>query len=478
MLQHGIYTAEDTTPMPVVTLSSNSVQVVVGAASVHLASSPPPVGTPTLISTRSEAANIAGYARDMTFPINQSLFANFELYQVGPVVIINVIDPAKHTAAVAPAAYQLARGVATVDVPGALADSVSVALDGASAPLAAGKDYTASYDSNGNLLITAVSGGGIPLGASSLTIGFSKLDPAMVTEADILAGLKNVWQVLPVCGVIPGTIICPGFSQNPNVRDAMQQAGLKINGCFTADALVDLDTADLTVPDKIAAWRQLQIGQSNMFSFWPMVTSKGYKLYYSAVAGAHLAWLDAQNGDIPFQSPSNKALRIDGLVTADGSVSILDFPRVNDMLNAYGICSAINVQGWRWWGNYTSLYPESVDPKDIFIATKRMFQWQANRFIMTYLTKVDDPTNTRMIEFIVDNENAYLGALKGQGILADASIQFVQEDNPLTQLLAGTISFRQSYTPFLPAQAINNTLQFDPSALQAALLGGVNNANS
>ena len=99
-----------------------------------------------------------------------------------------------------------------------------------------------------------------------------------------------------------------------------------------------------------------------------------------------------------------------------------------------------------------------------------MFNWQGNTFIQTYLSKVDDPMNRYLIESIVDSENIRCSAFAPDK-WAGAHIEYVAEDNPDTDILAGKMTFRQHIAPYTPAQEIVNILDYDVSMLRAALTG-------
>jgi hypothetical protein len=97
-----------------------------------------------------------------------------------------------------------------------------------------------------------------------------------------------------------------------------------------------------------------------------------------------------------------------------------------------------------------------------------MFNWQANTFILSYLDKVDDPMNRRLIDTIIDTENIRCAAYAPE-YWAGAWIEYLEDDNPITEILACHVTFRQHIAPYTPAQWINNILDYDLSTLQAAL---------
>ena len=138
------------------------------------------------------------------------------------------------------------------------------------------------------------------------------------------------------------------------------------------------------------------------------------------------------------------------------------------LLNSYGIMTAINVNGYRLWGNYTNAYPSSTDAKDVWIPVRRMFNWEANNFILTYMSKVDDPFNVKLIEDIVNTENMRCAALVPEAWAA-ASIEYLAEDNPTTAILDGHLTIRIHIAPYTPAQAITGIIDYDIYALTNAL---------
>lgn len=98
--------------------------------------------------------------------------------------------------------------------------------------------------------------------------------------------------------------------------------------------------------------------------------------------------------------------------------------------------------------------------------------WYRNHFILSYKQKVDDPTNYRLIESVVDAENQYLNSLSGTERIAGGEISFSEDDNPVTAILNGQIVFYTKIAFWTPAEHITNQIEFDPSLIQNALGGG------
>ena len=123
----------------------------------------------------------------------------------------------------------------------------------------------------------------------------------------------------------------------------------------------------------------------------------------------------------------------------DGTEIVID-TSMAELINSFGIVTAINDNGWKSWGNNTAAYPGTTDPRDRWINCRRMMNWYRNHFILTYKNKVDDNTNYRLIESVIDSENQYLNGLAPDK-LAGGSISFNEDENPIQSILDGNIVF-------------------------------------
>lgn len=481
---HGVYVQENPTSVVAPLTSDSAVQVVVGTAPVNLLDDPASaVNKPLLVNSFAEAAAKVGYSDSFDkFTLCQSIDTSFRVFNVAPLVLINVLDPATHKTAVEPSLKTITSGQVLIEEEGILKAGFTVKNEAAAVAYDIDDDYTLEFDNDGYMVVSVVAGGQIAIDEETkLTINYDKLDPSAVGESDIVGtytiatgkytGLENVSQVYPRLGIVPGLILAPGWSHKPTVGAALTAKTTAINGVFTANCLKDIDCTESGVIEYSAAkaWKDLNSYTSKHdIVCWPMCKIGTKKYYMSAIMAALIAYTDAQNGGVPYVSPSNKGMRISGTVLADGTEVFLDQMQGN-VLNGGGICTAINLNGWRSWGNNTGIYPGSTDVKDRFIPVRRMFDWWGNSFILTYFQKVDDPMNKRLIEAVVDSENIRANGYKARYQIADAGIEYNAAENPVTDLLNGKITFKQYLTPFPPAETIVNVLEFDPAALSAAL---------
>ncbi len=144
----------------------------------------------------------------------------------------------------------------------------------------------------------------------------------------------------------------------------------------------------------------------------------------------------------------------------------------NDYLNANGVISAVNVDGFLAWGNNTSVYPVSTDVVDRWVTSVMMFDYIENNFKRSFFSKISNKTNYRQIEDVVLSENLTLNGLKGHDDIAGGEISFSREENPITQIIGGTIKFHERLATYPPIEDIQNEFEFDPTILEAALAGG------
>ena len=484
MSKHGVFIVEEATALTVPISGKSSVQVVIGTAPVNMAEDPAAVvNTPILANSAAEAMAALGYSNDMEkgkYTLCQTMYATNNIYQVSPVVYINVLDPAKHKKSLEESQYPVSQMQAIIPEEGVLINGLTVKNADGSTPLTLNTDYTAAFNSDGHLVLTLIEGG-TGDSAESLTVSGEQIDPSAVTSADIVGaydpmtgsetGAEVIRQVFPKLGIVPGLLLAPGWSQDPEVGIALSAKAANINGVFKAMALLDLDTEKAKKYTDTKKVKE-DSGFTSPFCYplWPCDKVGDLILAKSATVGALVSYVDASNDDVPSNSPSNPLLGVTGQCLADGTEVTLDQDQASTV-NEYGVTTAINMNGWKLWGNYTGAYPSSNDAKDIWFPVRRMFNWQGNTFIQTYFSKVDDPMNTVLVESVVDSENIRCAAYAPEK-WAGAEIEYRSDDNPTTDILAGKMTFRQRIAPYTPAQEIENILSYDTAMLASAITGG------
>ena len=470
--KHGIYTGEVATSLVPMTQTDSGLIVAFGTAPVHLASDPAAVNTPVLCYTYAEAVAAFGYSDDWDkYTLCEVMKSQFALFNMAPVVLVNVLDPATHKTAVTQEECTLTDKVGTITSPALLTGiKVYAATDGEE--LVADTDYTAAHDDAGNLIITALAGGALA-SANKAYVSYTKLTPETVVAADIIGGIDNVTnkaeglelidEIYPRFGLVPGIIIAPKWSQNVNVSAVMKAKEHNICGHFNAISICDVPTDTVKSYTAASEWKNQNIGSDkDCILCWPLVKQGDEVFNLSTQLASVMNYTDSQHDDIPYYSPSNKSLQANGACLKDGTEVYLNNAQAA-YLNGQGIVTALNfIGGWKTWGNRTVAYPSNTDVKDNFIPIRRMFNWIGNTLITTFWSKVDDPMNKRLIETIVDSANIWLNGLTAKGALLGGRVEFREDENTTTGLMDGIIYFHVYITPPSPAREIHFVQEYDP----------------
>ena len=472
--RHGIYTSE--LPTPIVALTQVTAPTVAfGTAPIHLAAEPAVANTPILCSTLAEFVNQFGWSDNFSsYTLCEVAKAHFTLYNVAPVIFVNVLDLTKH----AKTSTATAEGLSTpvkLSAP-IIAGSVNITSgseeDENLVELTATTDFTTAFNDSGETVITFTTAGLAKVIGDKVSISYREVDPTAVNSSvvvggvDIMTGdntgLEVVDDIYPKLGVVPGTIIAPKFSSDAEVAAVMSAKAKDINGTFKAIAIADLPTASTArYTDVPRVKTSNNFADSFLVATWPKVSISGTQYHLSTQLAALMCRVDAERDNIPFKSPSNESLQCDSAVLANSKEVYLGKDLAN-YVNGQGVVTALNFGGWRSWGNHMSAYPTDTDPIN-FIAVRRMMNWMCNTLVLNFFSRIDSPMNRVLVDAVLDSVQMWLNGLCKRGALLGGEISFLEEDNPTTELEAGNMTFRMSVGFAVPAQEINFTVQFNPN---------------
>lgn len=475
---HGVKAQEVATAIIAPVATTAGLPVVFGTAPVHLTADPMAyVNKPKICYSWNEAVQAFGYSDDWDkYTLCEAMYTEFKLYAVQPIVFVNVLDPSKHKTAVAETETAIGTDKTALVKDSVILSSLKVkgTSDGTEATL--GTDYMAAYNDDGDLVITVLEGGTL-YSNSSIFIAYDKVDPTAVKASDIIGGastdgsvkgLELVDTIYTQLSLVPGILAAPGWSEDPTVASVMKAKALNIDGLFRCIVLTDIDTGNVKQYADANAWKNKNnYTGANQVACWPCVKNGDAVYHMSSHIMGIIGVMDAANDDIPYQSPSNLSMQATGLCLKDGTEVALSLQQAN-LLNSQGIMTGLNFNGgWKSWGNYTGAYPSMTDVKDSFICVRRMFDWQYQTFILTYWQKVDQPLTNRLIKTIVDSEQIRLNGLVSRGFLLGATVSFLSDENPTTDLLQGIIRIHTSITPPVPAQEIEDVIEYDVKNFQS-----------
>ncbi len=475
--KHGVYTTEQASSVIPPASVSAGLPILFGTAPVNLAADGQgKVNEPVLCYTYQEAVSALGYSSDWSkYTLCEFMKSHFSLFNMGPVVLINVLDPAIHKQDVATEDVTMANGVGKLASLGIVKSTVAIKSSDDQTTYELDKDYTLAFDEDGYLIVTVKSGGAIGA-ATTLKASYSKLDPTAVTADDIiggvdattgkLEGLELINEIFPRFRLVPGIILAPGWSHDPAVAAVMVAKASNINQHFKAIALTDVPVATAVKYSDVSGWKTTNNYNNELqVVCWPKVKLGSETYHLSTQLAGLICKTDSENDDIPYMSPSNKSLQMDAAVAADGAEVWLG-PDQAAYLNGEGIVTALNfIGGWKAWGNRTGCYPGVTDPKDSFIPIRRMINWISNTLVLTFWQKVDFPINRRLIDTVLDSANIWLNGLTARGFLLGGRVEFQQTENPTTDLMDGIVRFHVYVTPPSPAREIDFILEYDPQYL-------------
>ena len=483
MAKLGVHVFEKATSVQTPKVATVGIPFVVGTAPVQSAAKPAKSNVPVLVTSWDEAVEKLGFSYDWeSYTLCEFMYSHLQLFGAQPVIFCNISDPASMKREEAAADYTVADHRVAVSVD-AIADTIKVSVAEGAGETAATRalerdtDYSILYDRDDTdtyVCIVELLEDGSAYNAETVSVAYSAADPKTATVADVVDGVAQVDACLTAVGLVPDLIAAPGWSHNTVVAAVMATKAAAINGLFKGKAVIDADSGE----DGVTEYSQLS-GYKNKNNFvdvdqiicWPMVQLGDYRFHLSTQLCGLMATVDAGNRGIPYESPSNKNLKMDACVLADGTPVNLTWNQVDLIAGSWGVVTAVNFldSGWVAKGNYTACYPGNTDVKDQFIPVSRMFDFIGNTLIRTFWSKLDKPMTPALRDSILQTCNIWLGGLTGGGYLYGARAEMLAEENPLTSLLDGIITLHIYNAPPVPAQEIDFILEYDVSYMETAL---------
>ena len=402
----------------------------------------------------------------------------FQLYGVTPGVYIPV---AHETDVETPEAPAVSEDVVTLTKSPVKPESEVVQDSTDTTTYTRGTDYTIDNDTG---VITRLADGSIAADETlHITYTWFDNDAANVDSDDVLGGvdattgnktgLELVERIIPTYGVVPGTLVAPGFSQVAATAIAMESKAQSFHdGLFSCFSVVDLPETVTKYSDAPAAKTSGNLTGAHMAVCWPRVRYGSEVHWMSGHLACQMAECDYDYSHWPVRSPSNLRYLITGAVI-NGEDVWLDHVEA-EYLNGQGIHTALNLAitgaGWVSFGGRTAAYPSNTDPKDAEIHIRRMFNHLRNTLVLTYWKKVDSPVRRRLIDLFVKSINDMMKGLIAREFILGGECRFIEEENPTTDVIDGVLRFHIWFTPAPRAREIQIYTEFDPSAV-ATLFG-------
>jgi len=487
--KHGTY-GELTASKVKSAATTDTVVVYVGAAPINLVrgyADAALVNAPIKISNMVDAQTKVGYSDDWDgFSLCEAFAEHFDntVGNVGPIYIINVLDPDTHRKA-----EETTISVAFSAGRGEFASSKIILDTIAIADKVEGVDFEVSYNYNsGKVVITSLNDSDRLNG--DITVSFVEVDPTKIATADIVgqktaagaySGLASIALLYQKENVVANVIAAPGWSQIPAVYTAMVSAAKKINGHWDAFVVADIpltdDGASVDTIAKALAWKEAN-GYTSEFSkvCWPMVTDgSGRKFHLSTVTAATMQRVDIEHAGVPFESPSNKQIMATGQFFGADSPNMGYDQQTANGLNEKGITTAVYWGGqWVLWGPHTAAfaYGGDMDARAIFDVNIRMLMHITNGFQLRNGTRIDEPMDVNLKDAIINSEQEILDGYAGMGaLLGTPTVLFVESENPEGNLMNGDFVWNINATPTAPFKSGTARVTYTDEGF-AAYFGG------
>lgn len=464
---HGAYANYAESGLAVVA-TSDTLPVYFGAAAVHkYADGQKYVDKPIVLKNSKGCAEM-GYSENWKlFSLCEAMYAHFMASDnVGPIVVINMLDPQKHRkASKTTVEVVFTGGTAKLSTTTAIINTME---------LESSEAFTAEYNSDGTVVTLKTTENEAYSGTEE--VSFFEIDKSLITEAYVAEKIKETLPlVYETSGMVPTILAAPGWSTAKVVNDALKNAAQSINGHWNAFVFSDISASDAQEIEEAIMLAEDENRNSYLESpCWPMATDGEHLFHLSTLAVVKSQQVDTANGGVPYETTSNKAINIRGLALADGSAISFDKVAANE-LNENGIKTATYWGGsYRIWGPHTGAYDfnASVAPEYIFDCGVRMAQYLGNNFQLKYGDEVDKPMHRNRIDTILDAQQETLDNLINRGALLYGEIEFVPDDNPDSDIMSGQFTFSTKYTSTPAARAIINRYSYTAAGLEVLTSGG------
>ena len=458
--KHGTY-GEFAESIGGVSTKSGTLAVYVGTAPVNLIqgyADADVVNAPVLLNDFNTVKRLVGYSPNWAgFTLCEAFKVHFDnaAGNAGPIVAINVLDPATHKKAM-----QTTQEVTFVNKRATITSDTIVLDTLVLADKVKGTDFTVDYDfTAGQVVLTDISNDGI---SASVQATFDEVDLSKITKTEIIGGVTSagvysglgcVGLVYPETNLVPNLIAAPGWSHEPDVYKAMIVAGTKINGHWDAFAIADIPMEATDTIEKAKSWANDNgYNSERSKAGWPMAPlTFGGLAHWSTLWVWRQLLVDATHDGIPMETASNKTIPVTGQYFGEGSTNRGFDQTMANELNKVGISTLVFWGGqWVLWGGHTAAYKFGAvaDKRVIFDNNIRMMMHVTNSFQREWALTIDQPMTRAMADTIKAREQEKADAMVAVGALIGApEVLFVESENSTAELAEGNFVWNFTATP-------------------------------
>ncbi|MFP1724064.1 phage tail sheath subtilisin-like domain-containing protein [Lonsdalea quercina] len=451
---HGVETVEvETGARPIKTVKS-AVIGLIGTAPMG------PVNDVTLCVSETNAAQFGSQVSGFTIP--QALDAIYD-HGAGTVLVINVLDPAKHKTSVSNASVTFdSTGVAQLVNP--VVSNLVLRKSDDAQPYVEGQDYTLDAQTG---KITRV-GTNIDSG-STVIASYDFADPTKVTAADIIGsvneagnrtGMKLLNDTYNAFGFFAKILIAPVYCTQTSIVTELVSLADKLGAVAYVDAPIGT-----TFQQAISGRGPTGTINFNTSSDRVKLCYPHVKVYDANTNSERLEPLSQRAAGLRAKVDNEKGYwwsssnqEISGITGVERQLSaMIDDPNCEvNLLNEQGITTVFNSygSGLRLWGNRQAAWP-SVTHMRNFENVRRTAD-VINESIRYFSTQfIDQPISQALIDALTESVNAYGRTLIGNGALLGFKCWYDAARNEETELAAGHVLLSYKFTPPPPLERLS-----------------------
>ncbi|MBN1048710.1 hypothetical protein FDC27_05185 [Clostridium botulinum] len=470
--KHGLYGSLVASDESITT--SKTVPIYIGTAPIHRIKSDNRVlNKPLLIRNLEQAQIKLGYRETDNFDeftLSGVVFAHFSnnIKPIGPIVVI-VLDTII-TADNVNSTIDIINGTGVIN-DNALIDTISIE------DKVLGVDYDLKYNESGVLEISQL-GDTKSLG-ESVSVTYKKVDTSKIKSENVIGsyneetetrtGIQAIQDVYEELNIIPEISAAPGYSHIKEIEQALVKATSKISDRWESICYTDINSLEADSRDKAIKWKEEHKYNSKCEkTCWPKFITGKKVLWGSIVAIVRKLQTDAENDGIPYETSSNKAIDIDGLIV-NGKQIRFSQEKANE-LNEKGITTAI-YSGGRYvlWGPHMSNYDygSTTAVDEIFDVNIMMNKYLLNDFNYRNIDLIDKPMTRNDVDAIIVSEQTILNSYVTAGQLLYGEIKFINSNNSRSDMIQGDFSFDTLVTNTPPAKSITQRVKSTSKGIES-----------
>ena len=205
------------------------------------------VNKPILIQNSKDAATYFGGANNIKgFTINEALYLAFNVYNVKPIIVINVLNPEEHKTAHNEEEIIVKDFKATLEKTGIINDENLIVKNNETSVVIQKEKYICSFDDEGKLTIKLAN---TETSIKKIDVSYNFLDVSKLKETDVIGsidpqtleakGLECLKEIFPNYSMIPSCVVAPDFA-TAKIRVALDAKAAVINDKWVSMSIPEM----------------------------------------------------------------------------------------------------------------------------------------------------------------------------------------------------------------------------------------------